>query len=84
MDHDRLFKQLLRTFFGEFLDLLLPDVAAYVEPESFQFLDKELFTDLSSGERHEVDLLVRCRFRGRDAFLLIHVEPQCGRPSCRS
>ena len=28
MDHDRLFKELLTTFFVEFLDLFLPDIAA--------------------------------------------------------
>ena len=40
IDHDRLFKELLRTFFVEFLDLFLPAVRAYVEPESPVFLDK--------------------------------------------
>jgi hypothetical protein len=43
MDHDRLFKLLLRTFFMEFLALFLPEVAAYVEPGSVEFLDKELW-----------------------------------------
>ena len=28
MDHDRLFKELLSTFFVEFVDLFLPDVGA--------------------------------------------------------
>ena len=37
-----------------------------VEPGSLEFLDKELFTDLTAGDRHEVDLLVKCRFRGAD------------------
>ena len=76
MDHDRLFKQLLRTFFGEFLELFLPEAAGYVEPGSLEFLDKEVFTDLAAGDRHEVDLLVKCRFRGRAAFFLLHVETQ--------
>lgn len=76
MDHDRLFKELLRTFFAEFLDLFLPDVAAYVDRDSITFLDKEVFTDVTAGERHEVDLLARARFRERDAFFLLHVENQ--------
>jgi hypothetical protein len=49
VDHDRLFKELLQTFFAEFLDLFLPAVAADVEPGNVEFLDKELFTDLTSG-----------------------------------
>src|SRR3954463_5308705 len=76
MDHDRLFKQLLREFFADFLALFLPEVTAYVDFASVEFLDKEIFTDLTGGERHEVDLLVKCRFRGRQAFFLIHVETQ--------
>ena len=77
MDHDRLFKELLTTFFKEFIDLFLPDVAEYMESEPQEFLDKEIFTDLASSQRHEVDLLVKARFRQRgEGFFLIHVENQ--------
>lgn len=34
MDHDRLFKELLTTFFVEFLDLFLPDVSAALDREA--------------------------------------------------
>ena len=30
MDHDRLFKELISTFFVEFVELFLPDVARYM------------------------------------------------------
>ena len=50
IDHDRLFKELLTTFFVEFLELFFPEVAAYLEPDSLEFLDKEVFTDVTSGE----------------------------------
>jgi len=76
MDHDRLFKELLRTFFVEFMELFIPAVAADIEPGSVEFLDKEVFTDITAGERHEVDLLAKVRFRGRPAYFLIHVETQ--------
>jgi hypothetical protein len=39
MDHDRLFKELLTNFFAEFVELLLPDVAQYMERDSLEFLD---------------------------------------------
>jgi hypothetical protein len=74
MDHDRLFKQLLTTFFVEFIELFLPKLSAHLERDSIEFLDKEIFTDLTSGERHEVDLLARARLRGEEAFFIIHVE----------
>lgn len=76
MDHDRLFKELLTTFFAEFVQLFLPDMAAYLDPDSLEFLDKEVFTDVTAGEKHEADLVVRAKFRGQDAFFLVHVENQ--------
>jgi hypothetical protein len=76
IDHDRLFKELLSTFFIEFLDLFLPEVREYVDSESLDLLDKEIFTDVTSGQRHEVDLVAKLRFKGQDIFFLIHVESQ--------
>ncbi|MCL4206173.1 MAG: DUF4351 domain-containing protein [Pirellulaceae bacterium] len=76
MDHDRLFKELLTTFFTEFLQLFFPELAAYLDADSVEFLDKELFTDVTQGDRHEADLVVRARFRGQKLCFLIHVENQ--------
>src|ERR1700738_1718548 len=77
MDHDRAFKELLTNFFCEFVSAFLPDVAAYLDPDTpIEFLDKEVFTDVTAGEKHEVDLVARVGFRGQDAFFLIHVENQ--------
>jgi hypothetical protein len=76
IDHDRLFKELLSTFFVEFIELFLPDVIAYLEPDSVTFLDKEVFTDVTAGERYEADLLVQAQFRGELSCFLIHVENQ--------
>lgn len=76
IDHDRLFKELLTTFFAEFVALFLSDVAAYLDPGTLTFLDKEVFTDVTAGERHEADIVVRARFRGNDAFFLVHLENQ--------
>lgn len=76
IDHDRLFKELLSTFFWEFIELFFPAVATYLETDSITFLDKEVFTDVTAGERREVDLVVKARFRGQDSFFLVHVEQQ--------
>ena len=75
-NHDQLFKELLTTFFAEFIELFLPELAGHLEPGSIAFLDKELFTDLQAGESREADFVVRARFRGQDAFFLIHLEHQ--------
>jgi len=77
MDHDRLFKELLTTFFVEFLDLFLPDLAAALDREAGVVpMDKEVFTDIGLSETHEVDVVMRARFRGEDAYFLVHVESQ--------
>ena len=81
IDHDRLFKELLSTFFLEFVDLFLPQVSAYLDRDSLVFLHKEVFTDVTSGGRHEADLVIKARFHGKESFFLIHVEHQSHRES---
>jgi hypothetical protein len=76
VDHDRLFKQLLSTFFLEFLDLFAPELARDTEPGSVELLDKETFTDAAAGTHHVVDLLARVRLRGLPGYVLVHVENQ--------
>ena len=76
IDHDRLFKELLTTFFVEFLDLFLPEVLVYLETDSLEFLDKEVFTDVTAGDRYEADLIVKVKFREQESYFLIHVENQ--------
>lgn len=76
IDHDRLFKELLSTFFIEFLELFIPDMLTYLETESITFLDKEIFTDVTAGERYETDLLAQAQFQGKPSFFLVHVETQ--------
>ena len=76
IDHDRLFKELLSTFFIEFIELFFPQVMTYLEPDSLTFLDKEVFTDVTAGERYETDLLVQAQFQNRSSYFLIHLENQ--------
>ena len=79
IDHDRLFKELLKTFLLEFLELFFPEVASNIDPQRLEFLDKEIFTDVTRGERHEVDLIVKAAFRGQSTHFLIHAEAQSRR-----
>ena len=75
-DHDRLFKELLSTFFIEFLELFLPELAEQIDPTSIRFLQQEYFADLTSGEEKIVDLLVEVQQLGVTAAFLIHLEAQ--------
>jgi Domain of unknown function (DUF4351) len=46
IDHDQLFKQLIGTFFCEFLDLFAPDLAVHIDRDRIEFLPQEYFTDI--------------------------------------
>jgi predicted transposase YdaD len=76
IDHDRLFKELLSTFFIEFLELFLPELTRTIDPSSIRFLPQEYFADLTSGEEKVIDLLVEVQQAGEDMAFLIHVEAQ--------
>lgn len=76
IDHDRLFKELITTFFVEFLELFFPQVLAYTDISSIEFLDKEIFTDVTEGEEYETDILVKARFLNKDGHFIIHIENQ--------
>lgn len=76
IDHDRLFKELLSTFFVEFLELFFPQVLAYLEQDSISLENTEIFTDVTAGERYEADFIAKARFRGQESFFLIHIENQ--------
>jgi predicted transposase/invertase (TIGR01784 family) len=80
-DHDRLFKELLSTFFLEFLELFIPDLVRTIEPNSIRFLQQEYFADLTSGEEKVIDLLVEVRQAGEEMAFLIHLEAQAASES---
>jgi predicted transposase/invertase (TIGR01784 family) len=76
IDHDRLFKELLSTFFLEFIELFFPSVMDYLDPDSVTLLDKEVFTDVTAGEKRETDLIAQVRFRGKSSYFLVHIEAE--------
>ena len=51
IDHDRLFKELISTFFVEFIDLFFPQVASEIDRSSIRFLPELILTDVTSGEK---------------------------------
>ncbi len=76
IDHDRLFKELIQTFFWEFIELFLPEVLDYVTKDSLIFLPEEIFIDVTSGDKRKIDLLAQVKWRGEDSYFLIHLENQ--------
>ncbi|BDM83679.1 DUF4351 domain-containing protein [Acaryochloris marina] len=76
IDHDGLFKELIETFFWEFLDLFFPQVLNYVERGPVTFLTQEVYSSIGAEEKRIIDLLARVQFRGQESFFLFHIEPQ--------
>jgi predicted transposase YdaD len=76
MNHDQKFKELISTFFIEFLYLFLPELARTIEPDSVVFREQEYFVDLVEGETKIIDLLAEVKLAGEEATVLIHIEPQ--------
>lgn len=58
------------------LELFFPQVLAYTDISSIEFLDKEIFTDVTAGETYETDILAKARFSNQDGHFLIHIENQ--------
>ncbi|MGJ7035953.1 Rpn family recombination-promoting nuclease/putative transposase [Anoxybacillus eryuanensis] len=76
IDHDRLFKELITTFFEEFLLLFFPQVHEHIDFQHVSFLSEELFTDVTAGEKYRVDLLVETKLKGEDSLIIVHIENQ--------
>lgn len=76
INHDQLFKELLTTFFIEFIELFFPEVLGYLDTESISFIDKEFFADLTQGEKNLLDVVALARFQGLDYSFLVHIEAQ--------
>lgn len=76
IDHDRLFKELIQTFFWEFIELFLPEVLEYVAQDKVTFLTEEIFTDVTTGDKRRIDLLAQVKWREENSYFLIHLENQ--------
>jgi Putative transposase, YhgA-like len=76
IDHDELFKKLLTTFFVEFVELFLPEMANYLDREEIAFLPQEYFGDVQMGDRCKNDVLAQVKIQGQEACVLVHIENQ--------
>jgi hypothetical protein len=78
-EHDQRFKQLLREFLPEFVQLFFPQRAQHLDFSHVEWLDKEIFPTPVESAVYELDLVARLGYRlaegGSDpALALVHVE----------
>ncbi|WP_026702261.1 Rpn family recombination-promoting nuclease/putative transposase [Salibacterium aidingense] len=76
VDHDRLFKEVLTTYFEEFIQLFFPEVHEAVDFSNLQFLAEEVFSDVTQGEKYRVDILAKTSLKDEETLIIIHTEPQ--------
>ena len=76
IDHDRLFKELIRIYFKEFILLFFPQVYETIDFTHIVFLSEEVFTDVIVGDKRKVDLLIETKLKGEPALIIIHIESQ--------
>ncbi len=75
VSHDQLFKDFLREFFREFLELFYPPIAARLDFARVTLLDKEFFTDLPQGDKRTADLVAEAfTLDGQPETILLRVE----------
>ena len=53
-----------------------PDIHQQIDFTHVRFLPKEMFTDVTAGEKREVDILVETKLLGTPCLLIIHLEGQ--------
>lgn len=85
VDRDRLFRDLLKNFFLEFVDLFFPKIAVAIDPKSIRFLeDEESPKPQEQGEQEATpqkkeaspssNVLVQVRLRGQESCFWVHLE----------
>jgi hypothetical protein len=63
VDHDQRFKSLLKAFFAEFFQVFFPDWADRFDFSRVDWLEQEVFTDPTRGQRRSLDLVARLPLR---------------------
>src|SRR4029077_14362447 len=73
--HDQLFKDLIRSFPADFLNLTAPELLSQIQPQDLELQPAELFIDLPRGAQRHLDLVARVPTRaGNPVAVLVNVE----------
>ena len=73
--HDRLFKEFLRRFLPQFLQLFFPEQAARLNFNTLRFMDKELVINFPKQALRISDLVAEVQtWQGETETILVHVE----------
>src|SRR5690625_3062960 len=74
--HDQLFKELIHTFFQEFLKAFFSEVNDSIDFQSITPYSEEVRTDLIEGSTRRLDIVVETKLKETDVVVIVHIEPQ--------
>lgn len=74
MKHDELFKQVLRKFFAEFMELFLPGISCRINARSAQFVDKELLPAIGIKRTRVADFVAIVPVEHETEKVIVHIE----------
>ena len=74
--HDQLHKELIGTFFQEFLDAFFPEVHDSIDFHTIKPLSEEVYTNMLQGNTRRMDIVIETKLKGTNVAIIIHVEPQ--------
>ena len=78
--HDQHFKKLLASFFYEFIEAFVPELARGLDRRHVELLDKELIWLRRHFRKAKfVDLVAKVKLQGVPGFILVHIEHQARR-----
>ena len=74
--HDQLYKELIQTFFQEFLEVFFPEIHKAIDFERVKPLSEEVYTNMLDGDTRRLDLVIETKLKKQDAVIIVHIEPQ--------
>lgn len=75
-NHDQLHKELIQTFFKEFLEVFFPYVHEHLDFHAIKPISEEVYTDVLEGKTRRLDIVVETKLKRQDVIVIIHIEPQ--------
>lgn len=74
--HDQLYKELIDTFFEEFLEVFFPDIHNNLNFQQIRPLSEEVYTSMTDGEARRLDIVIEAKLKETDVVVIVHIEPQ--------
>ncbi|RDW17535.1 transposase [Oceanobacillus arenosus] len=74
--HDQLSKEIINTFFKEFLEAFFPNVHDNIDFHAIKPLSEEVYTNVLKGKTRRLDIVIETTLKNTEVVVIVHVEPQ--------